>query len=141
MSYVTKLIPTELVERFWPFALPYVKRALDKAAGELTAESIHEACARGGMGLWLVSDGPRVVGALTTWVIDYPAGRHCCIVTVAGSHFSEWMELAQTTIETWAKGVGCIRMASWVRRGFVPKLETLGYKHKYSVVMKDIDHG
>jgi hypothetical protein len=93
------------------------------------------------MQLWLVSKGPRVVGAITTELICYPNKRHCRIVTLAGSEYREWTELVNKRIESWAKENGCDALEAYVRKGFTPKLVSYGFKHKHSVMIKIINNG
>jgi hypothetical protein len=85
-----------------------------------------------------VSQEKRVVGAITTEIIVYPHRKHCRIITLAGSNFPEWVGLADSTLDAWAKANGCDAMECYTRKGFVPKLTPLGYKHKHSVLVKEI---
>ena len=91
------------------------------------------------MQLWMISrEDKRIVGAGTTQIITYPQQTACRIVTLAGSEFDEWREEAHAIIEAWAKDVGCNCIENYVRKGFVPKLKEMGYRHRYSVLHKDI---
>jgi len=138
-TYRIKFIPLPLVQRFWPFAEPYVKRALDHSANEFSAANILQSCFDDEMQLWLVSKGTRIVGAVTTKLIQYPEVKHCCIVTLAGSNFGEWVGMAEAAVAEWAKQIeGCSVMSAYVRKGFVPKLQALGFNLKYSVVVKEL---
>lgn len=137
-KYTVRGVPFPLVERFWHFAEPYVKRALDHTHGEVSFLDVKEACLNRGMQLWLIYSDGRVVGAGTTELINYPQKLICRIMTLAGSQFDEWRQMAHDAIETWAMEQGCVAMESYTRRGFVPKLIEMGYKHKYSVLHKSL---
>lgn len=130
-------IPAPLVDRFWAFAEPYVKRALDRTSGEWNAEDIRRYAKDSTIQLWLVSEGDRVVGAVTTEIVIYPNRKHCRIITLAGSRGLEWTELVDTIIGSWAKDEGCDGIEAFVRKGYVPTLTKYGYQFKYSVVIKD----
>lgn len=131
-------IPQLYVEHFWHFAVPYVKRALDHTAGEFSIDDLAQACIDGDMQLWLISQESKIVGAGTTKLIQYPAAKHCCVVTLAGSQFTDWVTMADNTIESWAQDQDCSGLSAYVRKGFVPKLTPLGYKLQYTVMMKEI---
>lgn len=132
-------IPANLVNRFWPLAEPYIKRALDHAAGEFRPLDLRDYCKDRTVQLWLVSENERVIAAITTEIINYPRKRHCRIVTLGGTKAPEWTELADIIISEWAKDQGCQAMEAYVRKGYVPVLAGHGYKHKYSAVFKELE--
>ncbi len=138
-TFALRGIPYNLIEHFWQFAEPYVKRALDHTNGEFSAIDFKKACIKKDMQLWLVSKGSRVVGAITTELICYPNRRHCRVATLAGTEFKEWINLADDTIEKWSAEQGCNAVEAYVRKGFTKKLIEHGYKHKYSVMVKKIN--
>ena len=136
--YRIRGIPAPLIERMWPFAEPYVKRALDHASGEIDANNLREWCIERDVQLWLVSAADRVVGAATTEIVIYPHKKHCRVITIAGSGFAEWVGDMDATLATWAQAQGCDALEAHVRRGFVQRLAPLGYKHLHSVVVKEL---
>jgi hypothetical protein len=131
-------IPVALVERFWPYAEPYIKRALDHTSGEFLPEDIRSFALQGIIQLWLVSEGNRIVGAVTTETVLYPKRKHCRIITLAGSQAAEWTHLVDTIVADWAKTEGCDAVEAFVRKGYVPTLTKLGFKFKYCAIVKDI---
>lgn len=137
-DYNFQRIPVELVDRFWHYAEPYIKRALDQTGGEFTPEDILLFCKEDVIHLWLVSEGARVVGAVTTEVVIYPRRKHLRIATLAGSKGLEWTGLVDTILAKWAKSLGCDGIEAFVRKGYVPTLIKYGYQHKYSTVIKDL---
>lgn len=138
MEYNIKGIPVQAIPTFWHFAEPYIKRALDHTFGELSTENVKDLCLSRDMQLWMIAKGDRVVGAGTTQIVFYPSMKTCRIVTLAGSDFDEWMDVAHMNIELWAVQQGCDAMEAYVRKGFMPKLLEIGYKHRYSVAHKKL---
>jgi hypothetical protein len=138
MNYTMQGIPAQLVDHFWPFAEPYIKRALDHTSGEFVAGDFKQLCMDRTIQLWLVNSGERIVGAITTEIVQYPNKKHCRVITIAGSGFAEWVNLADTTLCTWAASQQCDAMETYVRRGFVPKLQPIGYKQKHVVMVKEL---
>ena len=137
-SYNIQGIPADLVMHFWAFAEPYIKRALDHTSGELLPSDFRFACMNRNMQLWLVNKDNRVVGAITTEIVNYPHRRHCRVITLAGSAFGEWTGLADETLSKWALEQECDALESFVRKGLVPRMAPLGYKHKHSVLLKEL---
>lgn len=139
-KYKIRGIPSNLVDRFWPLAAPYVKRALDHTRNEFLPEDIKAYCKDKVIQLWLVSEGERVVAAATTEIIVYPQAKHCRVVTLGGSKAVEWTELLLSVVlNDWAKEQGCTAMEAFVRRGYVKILADYGYKHMYSAVFRDVE--
>ncbi len=138
MEYQIKAIPSRAVDSLWRFAEPYVKRALEHTFGELNCDDIKQACMVENMQLWMILEGKRVVGSGTTSLVLHPQMKVCRIITLAGSDFCEWKDQAHMHIELWAASMGCVAMEAYVRKGFVPKLLEIGYKHRYSVMHKQL---
>ena len=139
MNYTIRGIPNELVPKVWRFAEPFIKRALDHTFGELSHEDVMRMVMARDAQLWMISrEDKRIVGAGTTQLINYPQMTACRIITLAGSEFDEWREEAHAFIEAWAKDSGATCIENYVRKGFVPKLKEMGYKHRYSVLHKEI---
>lgn len=139
MDYLIRGIPHNLVADIWRFAEPFVKRALDHTFGELSHEDVRMMCLTRDMQLWMISrEDKRIVGAGTTQIINYPQVTACRIVMLAGAEFDVWREEAHAIIEAWAREKGCQCIEAYVRKGFIPKLKDMGYRHRYSVLHKDI---
>lgn len=137
-KFHVRSIPAMLVDRFWPYAEPYIKRALDHASGEFTHEDLKHFCKDHMVQLWLVSEGNRIVAAVTTEIVNYPRRKHCRVITLAGSKAPEWTPLMDTILMDWAKSEGCHAMEAFVRKGYVPVLAKQGYTLKYSAIFKEL---
>lgn len=137
-SFRIRGIPAELVDHFWKLAEPYIKRALEHANGEFTPDDLRHFCKDRTVQLWLVNEGEKVIGAATTEIVNYPAKKHCRIITVAGSRFQEWALDLDIILCAWAKEHQCKTIEAAVRKGFVNPLTTYGYKQKYVIVAKDL---
>lgn len=137
-EFRVRVIPVALVDRFWPHAEAYIKRALDHTSGEFLLEDIHRFSRDGLIQLWLVSEGNRIVGAVTTETVIYPRRKHVRIITLAGTKAPEWTHLVDTIVADWAKSEGCDAVEAFVRKGYVPTLTKLGFKFKYCAIVKDV---
>lgn len=137
-TYWIRGIPAPLIEAFWHYAAPYVKRALDHANGEFDHTNFRELCRNRDMQLWLIARAERVVGAITTEIVVYPHKKHLRVVTLAGSEFERWVDIADAMMDEYAKSHGCSAIECFTRRGFVKKLEPLAYKMRHCVLIKDL---
>lgn len=131
-------VPSHLIDQMWHYAEPYIKRAFDHTSGEVTPEDMRQLCLERSAQLWLVARDSRVIGALTTEIVNYPHRKHCRVITVAGSNFAEWIELADNTLCEFARAKECDALETYVRKGLVPKLSLIGYRHKHSIMTKEL---
>jgi hypothetical protein len=138
MEYNIRGVPSQAVEKLWHFAEPFIKRALDHTFGEISAADVKGCCEQQIMQLWMIVEGNRVVGAAASQIVIYPQMRVCRIVAMAGTQFDDWKHMAHMNIELWALENECEAIECYVRKGFVPKLLDIGYKHRYSVVHKSL---
>jgi len=137
-EYIISGIPFQAIDRFWVFAEPYVKRALDHTNGEMTHIDLKEMCISRDAQLWLCNKGNRIIGAGTTEIVIYPRKKVCRIITLAGTEFDGWMDLAHNVITLWAKDQGCESLQALTRTGFVQKLKKIGFRNRYCVCDKPI---
>ena len=132
-DYNVRAVPSALVGQMWRYAEPYVKRALDHTFGEISVEHLRQSCMDRDTGLWLITKNDLVKGAAVTQITVYPNMKVCRIITLAGSEFEQWRAFALNVLGMYAIHEGCEGVEAYVRKGFVPKLVELGFKHKYSV--------
>lgn len=137
-QFIIRGVPAVMVERLWSFAEPYVKRALDHTSGELSPNDLKKACLHQDAQLWLVTHNERVIAAITTEIVCYPQRKHLRIITLAGSHAEDWMEYLEPALRPFAEKLQCQGVEAYVRKGYVTKLSQYGFKHKYSVVVKEV---
>jgi|SaaInlStandDraft_5_1057022.scaffolds.fasta_scaffold113375_2 hypothetical protein len=70
--------------------------------------------------LWVAidSDTKEIITAMTVEFVLYPRDKVCRVVTIGGSKMSEWIQHI-TTLEEWAKSLGCSYMDMYGRRGWL----------------------
>lgn len=137
-QYTIRGVPAAFIEQFWHFGLPYIKRALDHTYGEIGHDDLKKMCLERDGQLWLCYKEGRIIGSGVTQIVIYPKMKVCRIITLAGTEFDSWKHLADQMIQMWAIEQGCTDMEALTRKGFVPKLQEMGFKHKYSVLHKRI---
>lgn len=137
-AYYVRGIPFNMIEQFWQYAEPYVKRALDHANGEFTPLDLKKSCLVRDAQLWLVMKKERIVAAAITQIVNYPQRRHARVITLAGTGGDEWTAILDDALHQWGKANGCNAIEAFVRKGYVQKLAQYGYKHKYSCIIKEM---
>lgn len=138
-DYTFRGIPHTHVEHFWPFAEPFIKRALDHAHGEMSHLDLKRMCINRDAQLWICKGPQKIVGAGTTEIVLYPQKKVCRMITLAGTEFDNWMEMAHDIIAAWARTQDCQSLQAYTRTGFVPKLRKLGYRNRYCVCDKSLE--
>jgi len=81
-------IPRELIDHFWPYAEPYLRRAQERMGGA-TSQQLYERTKARKSDLWGVFVGPDMVAAAITSVRDNTA----YVETVGGREMMNWVHL------------------------------------------------
>ncbi|MBX6367958.1 MAG: hypothetical protein IRZ04_08250 [Rhodospirillales bacterium] len=112
-------VPAAAVPRVWPFALPFIERALAEGGGHFLAGDVLAALERGEMQLWALWREGRLAGALVTEIVRWPQ-RSVCRLVLAGAEDGlreEWLPWLGT-IEAWARAHGCAAIEIYGRPGW-----------------------
>lgn len=112
-------VPAAAVPRVWPFARPFVERALAEGGGHFLADDVLAALERSEMQLWTLWREGRIAGALVTEIVRWPR-RSVCRLVLAGAEDGlrgEWLPWRKT-IEAWARAHGCAAIEIYGRPGW-----------------------
>ena len=111
-------VPREALRVVWGD----VARVLGKSVetnGKFHIDDVFRETDNGLYGLWLIIDdeqeGMNVIAAITTRII-YPNRKALAMDWLGGSRMSEWLPLAQETLEKYAKECGCSHLESYGRK-------------------------
>jgi hypothetical protein len=111
---------------------PWIAAALEYSGGTHTLDDIAEGVARGLFQFW-----PGRTSVIITEIITYPRLRACHYFLVGGT--LEELALMRPEIEAWAKQLGCSRMTTAGRRGWLRTfLKDEGYTERWVTQVKDI---
>lgn len=135
-EYFVQGITADILEKFWPLAEPYIKRALDKANGELDHHDIKVFCQERDMQLWMVANKSRIVGAATTEIVIYPRKKIIRVVTLAGNNYPEWFPVIERVVEAYGMAHGCEGCEVLVRPGFTKKLAPHKFRKVYEMCFR-----
>lgn len=109
----------------------YVLDALEHANGELNGADVLAALLAQRMYL-LTVQCPRICGAVTCEVVEYPRKRAIRVVTLGGENFGDWSHALNAELLAWCQRIDAQGIECFVRRGLVPQLVALGYEHTYT---------
>lgn len=103
------LLPPEFVAEMWDVAFPFVRAAIPRVCGRMTAGDVLIGCLQGRMGLWLI--GPRggpVQGIGVTEVLTFPQKKVLFVMIYSGER--EHAMPLWPKVETHAREMGCVEV-------------------------------
>lgn len=112
------LVPTPLVPWVWAGAKVWLEPAINPASGRHTIETLEAQCLAGAQSLWVAIDGADMVGAATTQVVDYPAGRWLVVGFLGAMNLKEYIQAGLVQFEAWARANGCLGLLITGRKGW-----------------------
>lgn len=127
-KYRLDLIPPQFCVDLWPQIRDYIRPAVDRSGGRWTMEHILSGLILGQQGLWVVYDQDKIVGALTTEVVTYPAKRMLAIHFLGGENMNEWYWTMSDAMIAHAKQRGCSGIETTARAGFWKWFKDDGFK-------------
>ena len=125
------------VPRIWHEVRPLVDKALARADGEQLSEDVLQKLLNKEMILFAGIEGQDLASVCIAEIMYHPrkAVLHVTLAaTKSGRDFELWNETFDVVAD-FGRAMGCTQVSAWVRKGFVKKLN---WKHKYSVVTKDL---
>ena len=127
--FVLDLVPREALRAVWPHVNRRIMSVVEGSRGELTIESVLRRLASNQWQLWVVSEGPHVVGIVITEIGVTDSGmRICNVKSCVGEDATQWLHLL-SDIEGWAKANGCVRISTWARKGWAKRLKHYNLTH------------
>jgi hypothetical protein len=120
-----------MLDTAWPRCRGWVEDALVYAGGTHTIEDVREAI-EAGRALLLAGRKSAMVCEVQT----YPQLRSFHI-WLAGGDLAE-IRSSQPQLEEYARRLGCSRISIAGRRGWVRAIDDLGYREKFTTVVKEI---
>jgi len=121
VTVILDRVPLELVERFWPYALPHIQRGLDAVTTSETAEGLLAALLADKNGLWVImeADNPLpFLGAAVTCMRDTNHGLVAEIRYLGGRQGHRWIRTCLREFEGHARDSGAAFLHIEGRRGW-----------------------
>ena len=128
------------IRETWPQIEGFIARARAKANGELLPIDVYERLLDGTMQLWIVADelGSQFLAIAVTEHSLYPRKHVLRVVLLAGTKMRVWQDVLDEALCAYGREMGATTLEAVGRRGFVRQLEPLGFKEKYTTVVKEL---
>ena len=126
------------IPMLWDNLEVIIDNATGLCSGRMDARDILFDAIEGKMQIWTVGDNPEALdGVIVTQVVDYPSAKALRYILVSGNNVDVWID-AESIINEWARGQGCILAEGSGRMGWHTKLKTKGWKSVMRLYEKDI---
>lgn len=122
-------IPPNDLGKYWHFLREPLDMVLkERTFGETLVDDLLVGGIHGFFQFWVLGQLQAIV---VTKITDYPRLRACRVVIVTGKGFDEHYTDVMDVLVPWAKSQGCARIEQGGRKGWLRKLEPLGWKPSY----------
>ena len=139
-AYKVAPLTIEWAARVWPQLEGHIGRALRRGGLEkayqpcdVLADALLGACL-----IWAVTREQKIVAAIVTRRVDYRRCSTLFVSLIGGAEMKGWRPLAEETIETYAKNLGCVALEGGNRRGWA---RWPGWKVTGFTMQKDLRDG
>ena len=120
-----KKVPTDEVGKQLAYISPLIQKAIDKTNEIYTTTDILERLIKGEMDLWLNPNG-IVITQCTPPILN--------IGICVGENIDDWIEEIVDRLKFEARASGCAYLQEIGRRGWVKRMEKLGFKEQATIM-------
>lgn len=132
-------VPQAKAHKVWVYCKPYIEQALKHTDGEWSIDTIRNSVFNGKRHLWGILDNGALIAAITTRVDFYPdCGKIGIIDFAGGKKMQKWWSPFTDLAEAYFKSEGCLFMDIAGRKGWERLHTAKDFKHRYTIIRKDI---
>jgi hypothetical protein len=130
-------LPTEIVEEIWPLLSQFIAAALLKGSPipETSLEDVKRRLLSQEAQGWVAIRGSEVLAFMNTYIANTEILSRLVIENIAGVEMDSWLHLYDT-VEAWAREKGLDQILVRGRKGWIKKLEPLGFEPQYVALAK-----
>lgn len=129
-------VPAKDVAEAWPVVVGELRRAIKRADGVMTEETVYEALLSRDMQLWTAWQDGELQAAAVTQIVSYPGKKVAAIPLIGGRKRNDWL-LFQPQFEEWARANGCDALEGYARPGWLRVLSN-DWRHCWTVIRRDL---
>lgn len=122
---------------YWEFLSRKIYAALDTGQGESSPVDICRKALNNQAQIWVIQDEEGIKNVTVTEILQYSQHKTLHIITTTGDGWKEYKE-EHKELEKYAKDIGAVAIEMWGRKGWLRKLEPMGYKEAYTVMRMEI---
>lgn len=134
-------VPTNLVSIVWPDVEEFLGKAIDVSDGRYVPEDIKEQLLRDEAVLWVVVEDNKPMAAIVTRIVDYPRDRVLSLDWIGGGHMVRWLEMAHSTLKSYARDMSCSCMEASGRGAWARYGRKLGWEPDYEMFKMELTDG
>lgn len=132
-------LPQTFIEPVWHLIEPHIARVTEIVDDETTPMHIKEKALIGEVLIITISEGDKIIAALTADIRTYDTGMKALhLPHLGGDKFFQWRDQLNIVVNAIAKDFDCQQLRIVGRRGWVKALKDLGWEEQYVVLKKDI---
>jgi len=137
MTATLELLDKGDVMILWPVLRPYFQAAIDHCNSGLEVDDIRQRALDGKRLIWTVTDGNRLLAALSSGTTRHPKGMIAYIDYLGGEDLDDWLEAKIADFEARSKEAGATEVEiDEGRLGWSRKLRGRGYRPVRTVLRK-----
>jgi hypothetical protein len=125
------LLPAH-VEHYWPAIAGELDKIRDQWEIWWTKEALKECAMDGRLQVWAIGSGDTIYLVAFAQVIYYPANKVMKIILLLGTRLDDFYDIAEATLEKFAKDQGCQYLETCGRPGWKRRCKGV---HSHGVVL------
>lgn len=122
------------VHEIWPHVAELIHGAVKRTNLSHTLD-IDDDILHGHGLLWLACDGPKILAAMTTSLVNTDRDKVCILTACGGGAMRAWLPLL-SQIEAYAKNEGCACVRIYGRKGWARVLD--GYSTEHVILERQL---
>jgi len=124
-------VPLEVVDQIWDNISKILEKSIATSKGKFSMNDIYDRVMSREYVLWVCTIDDEIVAAITTRLIAYPKKMSMAMDWIGGTKMSEWLPLAQETLEKYAKHNNCSHLEGYGRKAWGRWLQKYGWEPDY----------
>jgi hypothetical protein len=125
------LVPAEFIDTCWEKIIGFVQKAAKYTYGRYGVEDIYVLVKDEGYQLWVAFDEEVFKGVVITTIMNYPKRRILCMGFCGGIDLKDWKDPMLSTLQGFAKDMGCDSIEAFGRPGWAKVFNKDGYRNKW----------
>lgn len=134
------LVPGDDIDRVWPLAEPFLRKADRYMHGELSMEDVYDCLEDRQMQLWMVAKDGRFIAAVITMIETGMQLKILRGILLGGTGIREWAAPCIEALEEFARMYECDRIYFCGRPGF-EKILGEAFAPLYTTYARSVSYG
>ncbi len=128
MSWTCGIVPRDHVPALWPVVENHLERAIERAGGRISGQTVMKSILDGTHLLWIISDGDKISAAMVTRIAEYPLKKMLVVESLGGSELKHWLPVAFNALKGYAKDMSLSGIEMYGRSGWTRALAPYGWR-------------